>query len=158
MRRSGGSADRSRYTVAPWACASRQTGAGPTMCGFARCGLVSWMRRASRRAPVPIASTWRRLATYARRAPPVDHGASVALRKLVDEARKLHAGRDRVRRAQEVSYRFMSALAGDLPGFEDAIRALFTGDPARFDEHTRAWPRDVRTYARQLAAPALGER
>ncbi|MBL8139327.1 MAG: DUF2239 family protein [Acidobacteria bacterium] len=85
-------------------------------------------------------------------------GASVALRKLVDEARKLHAGRDRVRRAQEVSYRFMSALAGDLPGFEDAIRALFTGDPARFDEHTRAWPRDVRTYARQLAAPALGER
>jgi uncharacterized protein len=84
-------------------------------------------------------------------------GASVALRKLVDEARRSSVGRDRVRRAQEVSYRFMSALAGDLPGFEEAIRALFAGDAARFDEHTRTWPRDVRTYARQLAAPALGD-
>ena len=84
-------------------------------------------------------------------------GASVALRRLVDEARRSNVGRDRVRRAQEVAYRFMSALAGDLPGFEEAIRALFAGDAARFDEHTRAWPRDVRTYARHLAAPALGE-
>lgn len=84
-------------------------------------------------------------------------GASVALRKLVDEARRANVGRDRVRRAQEVSYRFMAALAGDLPGFEEALRALFAGNAARFDEHTRAWPRDVRTYARQLAAPALGE-
>lgn len=84
-------------------------------------------------------------------------GASVALRRLVDEARRANVGRDRVRRAQEVSYRFMSALAGDLPGFEEAIRALFAGHAARFDEHTRTWPRDVRSYARQLAAPALGE-
>lgn len=83
--------------------------------------------------------------------------ASVALRRLVDDARRASVGRDRVRRAQEVSYRLMSALAGDLPGFEEAIRALFAGDAGRFDEHTRAWPRDVRTYARQLAAPALGE-
>jgi len=84
-------------------------------------------------------------------------GASVALRKLVDEARRANVGRDRVRRAQEVSYRFMAALAGDLAGFEEAIRALFAGDPVRFDEHTRAWPRDVRAYARELAAPALGD-
>jgi hypothetical protein len=84
-------------------------------------------------------------------------GASVALRRLVDEARRANVGRDRVRRAQEVSYRFMSALAGDLPGFEEAIRALFAGHPDRFDAHTRDWPRDVRTYARQLAGPALGE-
>ncbi len=84
-------------------------------------------------------------------------GASVALRRLVDEARRANVGRDRVRRAQEVSYRFMSALAGDLPGFEEAIRALFAGHADRFDDHTRAWPGDVRTYARQLAAPALGE-
>lgn len=84
-------------------------------------------------------------------------GASVALRRLVDEARRANVGRDRVRRAQEVAYRFMSALAGDLPGFEEAIRALFAGDAARFDEQTRPWPRDVRIYARQLAAPALGD-
>lgn len=84
-------------------------------------------------------------------------GASVALRRLVDDARRASVGRDRVRRAQEVSYRFMSALAGDLPGFEEAIRALFAGHAERFDEHTRAWPGDVRTYARQLAGPALGQ-
>ena len=84
-------------------------------------------------------------------------GASVALRRLVDEARRANVGRDRVRRAQEVSYRFMSALVGDLPGFEEAIRALFAGHAERFDHHTQAWPRDVRAYARHLAGPALGE-
>lgn len=82
-------------------------------------------------------------------------GASVALRRLVDEARRSSVGRDRVRRAQEVAYRFMSALAGDRPGFEEAIRALFAADAARFDAETRAWPADVRAYARTLAAPAL---
>lgn len=82
-------------------------------------------------------------------------GASVALRRLVDEARRSSVGRDRVRRAQEVSYRVMTALAGDLPGFEDALRALFARDGAAFDRHVAAWPDDVRDYARQLAAPAL---
>lgn len=82
-------------------------------------------------------------------------GASVALRRLVDEARRSSVGRDRVRRAQEVAYRFMSALAGDLAGFEEAIRALFAGDAARFDAETRRWPADVRVYARTLATPAL---
>ncbi len=82
-------------------------------------------------------------------------GASVALRRLVDEARRASVGRDRVRRAQEVSYRVMTALAGDLPGFEDALRALFARDGAAFDRHVAAWPNDVRDYARQLAAPAI---
>ena len=82
-------------------------------------------------------------------------GASVALRRLVDEARRASVGRDRVRRAQEVSYRVMTALAGDLPGFEDALRALFARDGAAFDRHVAAWPGDVRDYARRLASPAL---
>ena len=82
-------------------------------------------------------------------------GASVALRRLVDEARRSSVGRDRVRRAQEVSYRVMTALAGDLPGFEDALRALFARDGAAFDRHVATWPDDVRDYARRLAAPAL---
>ena len=60
-------------------------------------------------------------------------GASAALRRLVDEARRTHAGRDRVRRAQEAAYRFMSAMAGDEPGFEEATRALFAGHLAVVD-------------------------
>jgi hypothetical protein len=82
-------------------------------------------------------------------------GASVALRKLVDEARWTHAGRDRVRRAQDTAYRFMSTLAGNAPGFEEATRALYARDAARFGEQTAAWPRDVREYAQKLALDAL---
>jgi hypothetical protein len=82
-------------------------------------------------------------------------GASVALRKLVEQARKANEGRDRQRRAQEVAYRFMSALAGNLPGYEEALRALFAADRARFDEHVAAWPPDVRDYTVTFAAPAF---
>jgi hypothetical protein len=78
-------------------------------------------------------------------------GASVALRKLVEEARRTSGDRDRVRGAQEAAYRFMSAIAGNLPGFEEATRALFTYDRRRFSELIAAWPADVRDYAVRLA-------
>lgn len=79
-------------------------------------------------------------------------GASVALRKLVETARRVNSGTDRVRRAREAAYRFMSALAGDQPGFEEATRALFAGKKDRFNEMVRAWPLDVRNHAKRLAA------
>jgi len=82
-------------------------------------------------------------------------GASVALRKLVEQARRDTDGRDRVRRAQESAYRFMSAMAGDRPGFEEATRALFAGDRARFDRLVKPWPADIRAHAKKLAAAAL---
>jgi hypothetical protein len=79
-------------------------------------------------------------------------GASVALRKLVEDARRQNGGKDRARRAREVAYRFMSAMAGNRPGFEEAARALFAGDRARFDMQAAAWPADIRTHAAELAA------
>jgi hypothetical protein len=82
-------------------------------------------------------------------------GASVALRRLVDDARRANVGRDRVRRSQEVAYRFMTAMAGNQPGFEEAIRALFRGDRDRFEEHVAGWPADVSAHAKQLAAGAF---
>lgn len=82
-------------------------------------------------------------------------GASVALRKLVEEARRAHAGRDRERAAQEACYRFMRTLAGDAPGFEEATRALYAKDLAGFLAQTRGWPRDVREHARALARRAI---
>ncbi len=82
-------------------------------------------------------------------------GASVALRKLVEEARRANAGRDRVRRAQEAAYRFLSALAGNLPGFEEATRALFASDRTRFQEMVEPWPEDVRDHAKTLANAAF---
>jgi hypothetical protein len=78
-------------------------------------------------------------------------GASVALRKLVDEARKTSGDRDRVRAAQEAAYRFMSAIAGNLPGFEEATRALFAYDRRSFTHLVANWPEDVRDYAVRLA-------
>jgi len=78
-------------------------------------------------------------------------GASVALRKLVEAARKHGGDRDRVRAAQEAAYHFMSAIAGDLPGFEEATRALFAYDRRRFGSLIAAWPEDVRDHAIELA-------
>jgi hypothetical protein len=78
-------------------------------------------------------------------------GASVALRKLVDAARRTSGDRDRVRAAQESTYRFISAIAGDLPGFEEATRALFAYDRRRFGELISGWPDDIRNYAIGLA-------
>ena len=82
-------------------------------------------------------------------------GASAAVRRLVDGARQQNTDKDRVREAQETAYRFMSAMAGNEPGFEEATRALFAGNEARFTELTEAWPRDVREYARTSASRAF---
>ncbi|GJG99197.1 DUF2239 family protein [Paraburkholderia terrae] len=82
-------------------------------------------------------------------------GASVALRKLVDAARGASEGKDRMRQAQEAAYGFMTAMAGDLAGYEEATRALYANDAARFEAMTAAWPVDVRDHARKLAKRAL---
>ena len=78
-------------------------------------------------------------------------GSSVTLRKLVEEARRLHGERDKVRAAQERTYHFMSAMAGDMSGFEEATRALFANDRTRFEALIAGWPGDVRDYAMRLA-------
>ena len=84
-------------------------------------------------------------------------GASVALRKLVEDARRVNVDRDVVRGAREATYRFMSAIAGHLPGFEEASRALFAGQPDRFESLIAAWPDDVRSHLHRLSAAAWSE-
>lgn len=82
--------------------------------------------------------------------------ASVALRKLVHEARRLGGDRDRTRQARDCAYRAMSTLAGDLAGFEEASRALFAGDQEGLVTQMAAWPDDVQSYVLQLVEPAPG--
>jgi len=84
-------------------------------------------------------------------------GASVTLRKLVDAARLASAEQDAIRRAQDAACRFMTTMAGNRPGFEDALRALYAGDVDGFDTLTGDWPTDVRQHARWLAEPALAK-
>jgi hypothetical protein len=79
-------------------------------------------------------------------------GASVTLRRLVDESRKASEGRVSVRASRENAYRFMSEMAGDLPGFEEASRALFAGDKPKFEGLAAPWPEDVRLQLAKLAA------
>ena len=78
-------------------------------------------------------------------------GASVALRKLVEEARRSSGDRDRGRAAREAAYHFMSTMAGNLPGFEEASRALFADDRRRFGDLVAGWPGDIRDHTVKLA-------
>jgi hypothetical protein len=78
-------------------------------------------------------------------------GASVALRKLVEQARRVGGDKDRSRAARDAAYHFMSAMAGNLPGFEEASRALFADDRRRFVALIAAWPQDIRAHAVMLA-------
>lgn len=82
-------------------------------------------------------------------------GASVTLRRLVDQARRTGAGEEGRRRARESAYRFMLALAGNEPGFEAASRALFAGDRAGLEAATDGWPADVRDRTLALAEAEL---
>jgi hypothetical protein len=82
-------------------------------------------------------------------------GASVALRKLVEVARRTSEVKDRVQRASAIGYKFMSTMAGHEAGFEEASRALFAGDQSGFEAITATWPADVQTHLKKLLADAF---
>lgn len=79
-------------------------------------------------------------------------GASVALRKLVEEAKRAGKGKELMKQSQESCFRFMSVMAGNRPNFEEAVRALFAADRSRFSELIENWPIDIRDHAKKLAA------
>jgi hypothetical protein len=81
-------------------------------------------------------------------------GASVALRKLVESARKTSRQTDFHRLAQESAFRFMTSIAGDEAGYEEAVRALYADDLARLESIVAAWPVDVARHAVTLAKSA----
>lgn len=78
-------------------------------------------------------------------------GASAALRRLVEDALRSRGGADRARAAQEAVHRVMTSLAGDLPGYEAALRSLYARNDAGFDALVSAWPDDVGAYVSRLA-------
>lgn len=79
-------------------------------------------------------------------------GASVTLRKLVEEAKKKESvSLQTIKQAQERTYKFMSTMAGDLPGFEEASRALFKKDVDKFLKEIESWPKDIQSHLKDLA-------
>jgi hypothetical protein len=79
-------------------------------------------------------------------------GASVALRRLVEGARKNSSGDEAIRERIAAAYKFMSAIAGDLPLFEEASRALFARQKSLFAQHISTWPIDIQDEMNQMTA------
>ncbi|HXE62863.1 MAG TPA: DUF2239 family protein [Bryobacteraceae bacterium] len=71
-------------------------------------------------------------------------GASAAIRRLVEEARKQDSGETRAK--IDAIGRVMTALGGNLPGFEEAYRALYARDRERLAAQIAEWPSDLRDY------------
>ena len=124
--------------------AAKRSSAPPPAVGRPRLGVVA-------REITLLPRHWEWLATQ-------PGGASAALRRLVDEARRTQSGRQVRRLAKERAYRFMSAIAGHLPGFEEAARALFgegAGAATAFTERIADWPPDIRAYLTNLSRGAF---
>jgi hypothetical protein len=81
-------------------------------------------------------------------------GASITLRKLVEAAQRSSATAAKAR--AEAAYRFMSAMAGDLPDFEEAARALFANDLETLETLTSRWPGDIADEVMMYAGGAVG--
>ena len=82
-------------------------------------------------------------------------GASVTLRKLIEDAKKKNSSKDRVRQSQDAAYKFMTVMAGDLANYEEALRALYNSDEKKFESMIADWPKDVREHSLKLAEAAL---
>lgn len=141
--RGGEAGVRARYPAGPAQAGATAPGPAPSRArGRPRMGVVA-------REVTLLPEHWEWLTSQ-------PGGASVALRKLVHQAMRAGAGREKQRRAQERSYKVMVALAGDRPGFEEAARALFAGDLERMRGLADAWPRDIRDHVLRLADPEAG--
>ena len=77
-------------------------------------------------------------------------GASAVLRKLVEEASKRERSTEQCR---DAAYRFLSAIAGDMPKFEDAVREIYAGNKVGYDHFSYDWPPAIREHGRRLAFP-----
>ena len=82
-------------------------------------------------------------------------GASAAIRRLVEAARKQAPGEQQSRAAVEAAGRFLSAMAGNLPEYEEVSRALYARERGQFDDLIREWPSDIREHAQRLARGAF---
>jgi len=78
------------------------------------------------------------------------NGISAALRRLVDEASKRDPDKQRARKAREATGRFMTALAGDRPNFEEAMRALYAGERDKVESLTQRWPKSIRAQIERM--------
>lgn len=77
-------------------------------------------------------------------------GISASIRRLVDEARKREPEKEMERGRRNAASSVMAVLAGNLPGYEEASRALFAGDREQLDNQIKDWPLDIKVYIKAL--------
>jgi uncharacterized protein len=79
-------------------------------------------------------------------------GASAALRRLVEDARRAGlTDKKKLRKLHERAYHFMSGMAGNFPNFEEASRALFANNMSRLKELIADWPPDIGSHVMRLS-------
>jgi hypothetical protein len=84
-------------------------------------------------------------------------GASAALRKLVEGAKKNLVMKESVKQVQERAYKIMSILAGDLPQYEEALRSLYRRNEENFKQHIASWSPDIKDYVMKTVEPVFSE-
>jgi hypothetical protein len=84
-------------------------------------------------------------------------GASVTLRKLVEEARHAGGKESKIRESQEATYHFMTVMEGNFHQYEEALRELYAGDLDRFYHSIDDWAPDIRNHIQRLSANAFPE-
>jgi hypothetical protein len=77
-------------------------------------------------------------------------GASATLRKLVETQLRREWAPFQARRAHDALSKFLWNMAGNLPDFEEASRALTRREYERLDALIAAWPPDIRDHVREL--------
>lgn len=81
-------------------------------------------------------------------------GASATLRRLIDRERQARLVESQIRERRDATYRFLRLMAGNLPGYEEALRCLFRGNAPGLLAAAAAWPGDIAQVALRLWQPA----
>ena len=55
----------------------------------------------------------------------------------------------------ECAYRFMSVIAGDMEGYEEALRTMYKADRKRLLLHMQHWSADARSHLLEWAEPVF---
>lgn len=76
--------------------------------------------------------------------------ASGTIRRLVEEAMSRVSPEEEAKRRRDAAGTFLWIMAGNLPGFEEASRALYAGRVEDLRTLMDAWPKDVREEALRM--------
>ncbi|WP_336141793.1 DUF2239 family protein [Acinetobacter sp. 102] len=72
--------------------------------------------------------------------------ASAVIRKLIDKELNDPTSESNIMLAKQSTDRFMSAMLGNMPNYEEATRALYQGDQANFLKMIQDYPKDIKNY------------